>query len=209
MDMEKGKKKTRKRLSALERLHQDCAHPEPGHQAAADANSLSDGYTDAMNQCKSAAEMAAPATAAPGGGGSPSVGDYGNQRAGTGRRRVAVGSRDLQQQPATVFSAILSTLRSNPYSYVGQSGFNGAFSGTDSPVDAPGDQVTVHGYDAAGRTGTYSGMGEVDIAPRGDDGYHQHRDSATAPNGTHSLGNVTSTAVKSRVEIMREALFGS
>ena len=71
--------------------------------------------------------------------------------------------------------------------------------------------MTVHGFDAAGSAGSYRGMGEVDIAPRGDDGYRQHRDSATAPNGGHSLSNVTSNAVsnKSRLEQMKECLFGA
>lgn len=207
-EVTKGKKKMQRQLKELRRLH------ESGHQAAADANALADGYTAAMNQekpdeCKSAADMAGPAERARGGN-PASVEDFNTQRTGNSRR-VAVGARDLQQQPATVFQGVLASLRSNPYNFTGGTGFGGAFSGTDRPAEAPGDQVQVRGFDPAGSAGSYAGMQPVDIAPRGDDGYHQHRNSGTAPNGTHSLSNVTSHAVsnKSRLDIMKEALFGA
>jgi hypothetical protein len=215
--IEKGRKRTRKRLTALERLHQDCNHPVP---EAYDANALADGIHDGMHQeqpdeCKSAADMAASATNAEGGA-RVSAAAFNRQRTGTPelavRTRVAVGHPDLQQQPATVFQSVLASLRANPYSYLGQAGFHGTFSGTDSPADAPGNHVQVRGFDAAGSAGGYRGMQPVDIAPRGDDGYSQHRNSATASNGSHVLSNPTSHAVPgkaSRLDIMKEALFGA
>lgn len=209
--VEKGKKRTRKRVRDLERMHQDQAHPVPGH---ADALTIAGGYSDAMNQekpdeCKSAADMAGPAERAR--GGNPvSVQDYNAQRDGTSSRRVAVGHPDLRQQPATVFQGILAALRTtNPYSYVGQAGFSSAFGHTDRPAEAPGDTVSVAGYDLAGSAGSYAGMGDVDISARRSEGYGQHRDSATPSNGSHNLSNVTSHAVasKSRIDIMKECLF--
>jgi hypothetical protein len=212
LDITKGsRKRTRKRVRNLERLHEDSNHPVPGHQAAADSNSLADGYTEQMHadECKSAADMAQSATRARGGGGSASVGAYNAQRDG-GSRRVAVGSPDLQQQPSSVFGAIIASLRTtNPESYVGGAAFNSAFGGTDRPAEAPGDSVRVAAWDAAEHAGSFAGMQEVDTASRDESGY------CSAPigarNGSHSLGSVESTAVsnKSRLDIMREAMFGA
>jgi hypothetical protein len=212
-DIEKGKRKrTRRRLTALERLHEDCNHPtEPGH-ASADANALADGYTAGMHQAtadetKSARDMAASATSAR--GGSPgNVAGYNAQRAGSSSRRVAAGHPDLQQ--ASVFQGALSRLRTNTTVFLGQSGFHGDFSGSDSPQGAPGNHVEVFEYDPAGAAGSYAGMMPVDTSARRDEGYAQHRSSPTAPNGSHALRDVESNAVrnKSRVQIMKEALFG-
>ena len=229
-EITKGKRKrVRRRLSALEALH------ESGHtDYSAPAFAQAEGYCDAMKPdetksmlgeppanplryalayaqeqaAKGAADMAGPAERAR--GGNPvSVQDYNSQRAGSSRR-VAAGHQDLQQQPATVFQGVLASLRANPYNFVGGTGFNGVFGATDRPVEAPGDQVQVRGFDAAGSAGSYAGMQPVDIAPRGDDGYHQHRDSAAAPNGSHNLGNVTSRAVASkasdRLQVMKDTM---
>jgi hypothetical protein len=162
------------------------------------------------DECKSAAQWAQSATRARGGGGTSSVGAYNAQRDGTSRR-VAAGHPDLQQQPSSVFGSIIASLRTmNPQTYTGGAAFSNAFGGTDRPAEAPGDTVELRSWDAAECAGSYAGMGEVDTSPRADDGYGQHRDSATAPNGSHSLNDVTSHAVasKSRMDIMKEALFG-
>ena len=129
----KGKKRTRKRLTALERLHQDAAHPQPGHEAAG-VHALAEGYEAALNQAvadetKSARDMSASATNARGSG--TSAGDFAAQRAGRNGRRVAVGTPDLNQQPATVFQGVLARLRANPYNFIGGTGFGGAFAATD------------------------------------------------------------------------------
>lgn len=111
----------------------------------------------------------------------------------------------VDQQPARAFGSILASLRANPYHYLGQAGFNGTFAGTDNPVEAPGDQVQVRGFDAAGAAGGCHGMMPVDIAPR-----QPVREYRSAPiganNGSHSLSNPESHAVsnKSQRDIMKE-----
>ena len=163
-------------------------------------------------QGKGAAGWAVSAGQRAAAGNPASVPDFNAERASRNDGRIAVGARDLMQQPQTVFSAVLSRLTANPYHALGQTGFSSDFSFTDRPVQAPGDQVRINAFDAAASAGSMTGMNggdvldSVDYRPQVRTEYHQHRDSATPPNGTHSLGNPESHAVsnKSRFEIIRD-----
>ena len=224
----KGKRRTRKRVRDLERLHSDSAHPVPGH---ADALAISDGYTDVMHadecksalgepsanplaralqymqeQNKSARDMAASATAARGGGGSSSVGDFNSQRQGSNSGRTAVGAPDLDQQGgflaarlASLRSVDLHTERGNVVDLGLEPSVPGGFS----------HQGTAHVamYNARADAGEYDGMNQVGHSPQRP-ADHPGRTSATRDNGTHALGNAESTAVASkasdRLQVMKD-----
>lgn len=122
---------------------------------------------------------------------------------------VATFHPDLQQH-STGTDRVLAELRSNPYSYVGESGFNSAFGATDRPAGAPGDRVTVHDADFMSQCGSYRGMNYPH--PSGDPSnrpdYDSARQSATPPNPSYPMGNATSrnpmSAKVSNLELMKE-----
>ena len=227
-----SRKRTRKRLTALERLHQDSNHPVPGR---VDGLAIAEGYTQHMNdvakpdecksalgessanplaralqymeeQNKSARDMAASATAARGGGGSSSVGNFNAQRAGSGTGRVAVGAPDLDQQGGFL-AARLASLRSTDLTTR-----RGNVVDLNLPESVPGGfshQGTAHVqiYNARADAGEYDGMNQVGFSPQRP-ADHPSRTSATRDNGTHALGNVESTAVASkasdRLQVMKD-----
>lgn len=114
--------------------------------------------------------------------------NYSQQRT-EGAPGLAVGNRDLKNHSTDV-SGILSILRSNPYNFLGQGGFNGTFAGTDAPAGAPGNRVVTHDADFAGQAGSYDFQSPMlqSGAPRGDNGYSTARGSATSPNPSYPMG---------------------
>lgn len=133
---------------------------------------------------------------------SVSSGDHGN---GTGRNdHVAFGHQDLRQSNVS-FSDVLArlhTVRGNTVDLGVPDNTPGGFSHAG--------QVALASFDAANQAGSYRGMQAVNHNPQRAD-YHQERGSATMPNGSHSLASPESTAVsnKSRLDIMKTALFGA
>jgi hypothetical protein len=208
-EVTKGKKRTRRRLTVLERMHEDCNHDPEGHAAAAATAALASGYTEGMRQeqpdeTKSARDMAASATNARGGGGTPSVGSYSRQRTAGGNGRVAVGTHYLVQSNPGV-TEVLATLRT-ARGNVQDIGF-----GPDSNV--PGGfshagEVALHLFDAAGNAGSFPGMMPVSGDPQRP-ASHQVPTGCDS-NGSHSVfAGVESSAVsnKSRKDLMKEMLF--
>jgi hypothetical protein len=211
MDSEviKGKKKLQRQVKELRRLHQNEAHPVPGHQDAygetgsADSNVMAEGFCEEMNKPdmdKSAREMSAAATAARNGNPARNVEDYAAQRTGNGAGRLAVGNPGMPQRNTDV-SEVLATLRTCRGNVLDLNIPDNTSGGFSHPAE-----VAVHLLDAAGASGSFRGMMPVSGDPlRPAD--HPASTSGTAPNGTHSLSNPTSHVRKSRVGIMKEALF--
>lgn len=132
---------------------------------------------------------------------SPSSGDHG---VGQGRNPgLACDHPDLRQSNVSFASVLanLRTVRGNVVDLDVSDQTAGGFSHAG--------QVALAGFDAANQAGSYDGMSYVGHSPRRPD-YHPSQQSATNPNGGHSLGNVESNAVKSsdKLAIMKKALFG-
>lgn len=124
---------------------------------------------------------------------------------------------NFQQQPRnlTAFQAALSRLRTNPYAPTGSASWNSPTSQSDNPVQAPGGNVRLDSFDAAAAAGSMTGvhgrdvLNEVRHVPEVRTEYHQQRSSA--PNGTHSRYDpccAPPASVKSRLDIMRECMYG-
>lgn len=122
----------------------------------------------------------------------------GDHNPGTGRNPgVAVAHLDLRQNTGRVTGASV-----NLRSYNGDNRFG------DKDLTRPTGSATVTHFDAARESGSFTGARLPNGLPSSP-GSHIARDSATAPNGGHSLDNVTSDAVKaSPREIMKRELFG-
>lgn len=215
-DISKGKGGKNRKKAPRERIHYHVMLGTPPVETGAHAAAR--GYTESMNQAKpdvdkGAADMALSAEQRAARGNSANVPDFNRERASRNDQRVAVGAPDLKQQPPTVFSAILSRLHANPYSAVGQVGFGGPFSATDRPAQAPGDAVTVAGYDAAASCGSLTGLDggdcldSVDYRPQVRTEYHI-APTGSGTNGSHSLHGVESNAVANKfsdkLALMRE-----
>ena len=197
--VEKAKGKRGKRGPKRSDLH---VHNHTHHYGGGDCEpsqyALTEGYQDGIvpDRAKGAREWSQSAECVPA------------QNPG-----VAVEHPDLEQSN-TVFGRVLYTLRANPYSAVGQTGFHSVFSGTDSPAGSPGNSVTVHGFDPAAMSGEMRGA-HGDILDQVDHRINVRTAYDTAPtgsshNGTHRLNDVESRAVanKSRLDIMKEAMYG-
>lgn len=146
-----------------------------------------------------AAQMA-QVTSSDRGSGYPSADAYNTGRGGTSSN-VAWNHPDLRQSNVN-FKDVLANLRT----------VRGNVVDAGIPDSSPGGfshpgQVALASFDAANQAGSYRGMQSVNHNPARPD-YHQERGSATAPNGSHSLSDPASHVRKSRVDIMREALFG-
>lgn len=123
-----------------------------------------------------------------------SVYDHG---VGAGRNPgVAVHHLDLQQSSPVVRS--LTTVSSH----------NGDDDHHDRAITHPTGSVNVNRLDFAGQAGRFGGLN----LPAGNPGHpadHQHRESATADNGSHSLNHPQSNympSMKSSLDIMRETM---
>jgi hypothetical protein len=123
---------------------------------------------------------------------------------------VAYSHPDLRQSDAdfgTVIENIrtLRTARGNVVDLGIPDNTSGGFSHPD--------EVAIRLYDAAQHAGSFRGMQDVEVDPlRPAD--HQHRDSATAPNGTHDYSSQqaacstprTSMNASDRLAIMKETM---
>ena len=117
---------------------------------------------------------------------------------------VAYTHMDLQQSNVSVFEDILCRLRTNTQAFLGQAGFHNDFSGTNSPPDAPGNNVTLHNGNFRDQaSGGQHGLAHpVGHKPAQHDEYHSAPLSATPSNGSHSTrGSVTSNAVKAETKL--------
>jgi hypothetical protein len=121
------------------------------------------------------ARTSAPLTA---GHQAPSTGDHG---AGQGRgSHIAAHHPDLKQSN-TSFSDVLARLRT----VAGDNAYG------DKDITYTAGEVALRQFDAAGQAGHYHNMQPVNPSPMRPD-WHTARNSATAPNGSHALGNPAS-----------------
>lgn len=123
-----------------------------------------------------------------------SVYDHG---VGAGRNPgLAVDHIDLTHQSSPVVSGVRFTTGSH----------NGDNEFGDRNITHPTGSVTTTGFNAAGESGSFTGM-RLPMGLPARMGDHISRDSATPSNGGHSLGNPTSNAVKSSpLDIMRATM---
>ena len=131
---------------------------------------------------------------------SPSTGDHG---VGQGRSSFIAAHHPDLRQSSTSFDDVLARLRT----------VNGDNANGDRDITHTPGEVALRMFDAAGQAGHYHGMGPVNPSPERPD-WHQHRDSATPPNGSHSLADPGSHAGapgrmknSDRLELMKQHLF--
>jgi hypothetical protein len=128
---------------------------------------------------------------------SPSSGDHG---VGQGRNRaIAAHHPDLRQSNVD-FSDVLANLRT----------CEGDDEWGDRSMIRYAGEVALHSFDAANQAGRYQNMQNVDHSPARPD-YHPSQQSATKPNGSHSVhDDVQSNAVSRKgmtpLEIMKACL---
>jgi hypothetical protein len=148
--------------------------------------------------------MAADAVKAAPGNPQPGFPDVSDRRVNS--RELAFRHPDMRQHSTTVEP--FGRFGTDRVTYLGQSGFHGEFSDSDTPPGADRGRVRVQSLDFASQAGSYPGLAHpVDHNPgRRPEGFSSAPLSGTGRNGTHSLGDVTSHAVanKSALDIMRE-----
>lgn len=127
----------------------------------------------------------------------PSTGDHG---VGAGRNpEIAAHHPSLRQGGSTTFPLLNNVQLAHGNTFFGQVGFS-------EPA-----RVNVTRLDTGGHDTQFTSQPGGNPASRAGD--HQHRDSATPPNGTHTPGNPCrppTQAMKSgdALDIMKKALFG-
>jgi hypothetical protein len=213
-NISKGRKRVRRRLGALEALHSNQDHPVPGHEAAADANAIADGYTDGMHQatpdeCKNLSHGVPTSTSDIGdryrpddshyrANGAAQMAESATQRAARGNpasvpdfnaERAGSSPRVAVDHPDlrqsdTDFSQVLSRLATR----------RGNVQDLNLPESVPGGfshagSVALNFFDGANQAGAVHGLRD----PLNPDPYrpadHPSRTSATPDNGGHASGS--------------------
>lgn len=193
-DITKAKKKGRK---PRERVHYHVYLNEPANGAEAAAR----GHVDALNQAKPDVDKSTGNPVDSGLAPHP-----GNRQATS--RGIAAGHPDLVQHSANAIGELLAQVRRVRGSTVDH-GF-GEDDRTPGGYSNAAGTDRLYSADFAAQAGGFRELYDVDHTP-GREADHTSRGSGTKPNGSHSLRDVESHAVanKSRLDIMREAMFGS
>jgi hypothetical protein len=186
-------KPARARSEVLAELHRDDAETvaEPDETKGTMGNTPP-GY----GQSLAAARVSPPVTA---GHQASSTGDHGAAMAADpmcqpGPRELAWQHPDLRQQSVS-FGDVIARLRT----------VNGAGNG-DRDITYTAGEVGLNLFNARGAAGSYPGMQPVGHSPQRPN-YHPARQSATPPNGSHTMtGGVQSNAVALKASEARAML---